>query len=102
MRGDVADSRLVSARPLADDAGFDQSLRPRRLSEYVGQPHVVTNLQVAIEAARSRGGIVHRLDFYSQSDLEFIVTRSARILGVPIDAEGSREIARRSRGTPRI
>ena len=51
---------------------------------------------------RGRFGIVHRLDFYSQADLEFIVTRSARILGVPIDAEGAREIARRSRGTPRI
>src|SRR6185436_10650945 len=51
---------------------------------------------------RSRFGIVHRLDFYSEADLEFIVTRSARILGVPIDAAGAREIARRSRGTPRI
>src|SRR5687767_7129209 len=51
---------------------------------------------------RSRFGIVHRLDFYSQADLEFIVTRSAGILGVPIDAAGGAEIARRSRGTPRI
>ena len=51
---------------------------------------------------RGRFGIVHRLDFYSEADLEFIVTRSARILGVPIDAGGRAEIARRSRGTPRI
>jgi Holliday junction DNA helicase RuvB len=221
----LADPRLVSARPVDDDLGFDQSLRPKNLDEYVGQAHVVKNLRVAIEAARSRGealdhvllfgppgvgktslahviaaelgtpikatagpiieragdlaalltaleareilfldeihrldakveeilypaledrtldlmigsgpgarsmkiplkpftlvgattragllsaplrgrfGIVHRLDFYSSADLEFIVTRSARILDVPLDPQGAKEIAARSRGTPRI
>ena len=51
---------------------------------------------------RARFGIVHRLDFYTDDDIEEIVRRSARILGVAIDDAGAGEIARRSRGTPRI
>jgi Holliday junction DNA helicase RuvB len=51
---------------------------------------------------RSRFGIVHRLDFYAEHDIREIVQRSARILGVPIDAEASTEVAKRSRGTPRV
>src|SRR3954469_2495067 len=51
---------------------------------------------------RGRFGIVFHLDFYPHEDLEVICKRSAEILGVEIDVDGAREIARRSRGTPRI
>src|SRR5216117_1113077 len=51
---------------------------------------------------RARFGIVHRLDFYNVDALEVIVRRSAEILGIPITTDGAKEIARRSRGTPRI
>jgi holliday junction DNA helicase RuvB len=51
---------------------------------------------------RSRFGINHRLDFYKPKEIRTILERSARILNVPMDKEGSEEIARRSRGTPRI
>ena len=51
---------------------------------------------------RDRFGIVQRLQYYNTEDLTFIVSRSAQLLGVQIDAGGSHEIARRSRGTPRI
>jgi Holliday junction DNA helicase RuvB len=51
---------------------------------------------------RARFGIVERLNFYHPDELTRIVTRSAGILKVPIEADGAAEIARRSRGTPRI
>jgi Holliday junction DNA helicase RuvB len=51
---------------------------------------------------RDRFGFVAHLDFYSHQDLDALLHRSARILGVQITPEGSAEIARRSRGTPRI
>ncbi|WP_260674742.1 Holliday junction branch migration DNA helicase RuvB [Comamonas aquatica] len=51
---------------------------------------------------RDRFGIVARLEFYNAEELARIVTRSAGLLGAPIDAAGAQEIANRSRGTPRI
>ncbi|HET8747125.1 MAG TPA: Holliday junction branch migration DNA helicase RuvB, partial [Ramlibacter sp.] len=51
---------------------------------------------------RDRFGIVARLEFYTAEELTLIVNRSARLLQAPIDDEGASEIARRSRGTPRI
>ena len=51
---------------------------------------------------RDRFGIPVRLDFYTEAELEQIVTRGARVLGVAITKDGANEIARRARGTPRI
>jgi len=51
---------------------------------------------------RDRFGFVTRLDYYEPEDLVTIIERAAGILGVPVDAEGAAEIARRARGTPRV
>jgi Holliday junction DNA helicase RuvB len=51
---------------------------------------------------RDRFGVAFRLEFYRSEELEEVVRRSARTLSIPIDDEGAREIARRSRGTPRV
>ena len=51
---------------------------------------------------RDRFGIVHRLDYYTIEELELILERSGRLLNIEMDPEGRGEIARRSRGTPRI
>lgn len=51
---------------------------------------------------RDRFGMVHRLEFYETDELQAIIERSASVLNVEIDSEGSKEMARRSRGTPRL
>lgn len=51
---------------------------------------------------RDRFGVIHRLEFYDVGELMEIIIRSAGVLGVDIDEEGARELARRSRGTPRL
>jgi Holliday junction DNA helicase RuvB len=61
-----------------------------------------TRLGLLTTPLRDRFGIPTRLEFYSEDELDLIVTRGARLLGVSSDPEGTREIARRARGTPRI
>jgi holliday junction DNA helicase RuvB len=61
-----------------------------------------TRAGLLTSALRDRFGASYRLDFYSTPELERILARSASILGVPLDAAGAAEIARRSRGTPRV
>lgn len=61
-----------------------------------------TRLGAIAAPLRDRFGVQCRLEFYKPSELQFIVSRAAEILDVQIDREGAEEIARRSRGTPRI
>ena len=61
-----------------------------------------TRLGLLTTPLRDRFGIPTRLQFYTEDELDQIVTRGARLLGIPSDPEGTREIARRARGTPRI
>lgn len=51
---------------------------------------------------RDRFGVISHLEYYKQAELEFIITRAAEILNIDIEPQGAAEIARRSRGTPRI
>lgn len=51
---------------------------------------------------RDRFGVIHHLEFYTEKELETIIVRSAQVLGVEIDEKGAMELARRSRGTPRL
>ena len=61
-----------------------------------------TRLAMLTSPLRARFGVVERFDFYEVAALQEIVTRAAGLLQVPIDREGAHEIARRSRGTPRV
>ena len=51
---------------------------------------------------RDRFGVVNRLEFYTEEELMTIIKRSARVLNVEIDTKGALELAKRSRGTPRL
>jgi Holliday junction DNA helicase RuvB len=76
-------------------------IHPYRLNRFtlVG---ATTRAGLLTAPLRSRFGIVHRLDFYTPEEIGEIVLRSAKILAIGIDDPGAREIARRSRGTPRV
>jgi Holliday junction DNA helicase RuvB len=81
--------------------GAGARIHPYQLNRFtlVG---ATTRAGLIMAPLRSRFGIVHRLEFYSLEDLLRIVTRSAKILGITMDEPGAQEIARRSRGTPRV
>jgi Holliday junction DNA helicase RuvB len=85
---------LIGEGPAARSIKLD--LQPFTLVGATTRAGMLTN------PLRDRFGIVARLEFYGVDDLTHIVSRSASLLHAPIDEAGSREIARRSRGTPRI
>ncbi len=83
--------------------GKGPSARSLRLS----LPHftlvgATTRVGLLTSPLRDRFGVISRLEFYNQADLELIVKRTAQILQVPIAAEAVKEVAKRSRGTPRV
>jgi Holliday junction DNA helicase RuvB len=84
----MPERRLVSARPLEEELGLDLALRPKRLQEYVGQPQVIANLSVAIEAARSRGDALDHVLLFGppgvgKTSLAHVIGAE---LGVPVKA----------------
>ena len=95
--------------PAMEDFGIDIVIGkgPAARSVRLDLPHftligATTRAGMLTAPLRDRFGVIHRLEFYDESELAEIVTRSARVLKVPIDEEGAMAIARRSRGTPRI
>jgi len=94
------------------------AMEDRRIDLVIGQGPAARTVQLALPSftlvgattrtglltgpLRDRFGVVGRLLFYELEELERIVARAAKILGIPIEPEGGREIARRARGTPRI
>ncbi len=95
--------------PAMEDAKLDILIGkgPTARSIRLDLPHftlvgATTRTGLVAAPLRDRFGFVGRLDLYVPADLQAIVTRSARILGVEVEAEGAARIAERSRGTPRI
>ena len=95
--------------PAMEDFGIDIVIGkgPAARSVRLDLPHftligATTRAGMLTAPLRDRFGVIHRLEFYDEQELAEIVTRSARVLKVPIDEEGAMAIARRSRGTPRI
>jgi len=81
---------------------IDEIHRLSRSVEEILYPAITTRTGMITGPLRDRFGLVARLDFYDDEELQLIVRRAASILHVDIDQQGAGEIARRSRGTPRI
>jgi Holliday junction DNA helicase RuvB len=95
--------------PAMEDRALDLMIGegPSARSVRIDLPHftlvgATTRQGLLTTPLRDRFGIPVRLNFYTVDELELVVTRAARLLSLPISPDGAREIARRSRGTPRI
>lgn len=95
--------------PAMEDFSFDwvAGKGPQARTYRLKLPHftliaATTRSGLLTSPLRDRFGISFRLEYYTEDELFQVVRRSARILGIAVDDEGAREIARRSRGTPRI
>ncbi|MCL5676543.1 MAG: Holliday junction branch migration DNA helicase RuvB [Firmicutes bacterium] len=95
--------------PAMEDFALDLIIGkgPSARSLRLGLPHftlvgATTRAGALTSPLRDRFGVIHRLEFFTPDELEQVAVRAARILGVKLDPSGAREIARRSRGTPRI
>src|SRR5436190_65297 len=120
----IETDRLIAAAPVSpQEEVLERTLRPRALEDYridimIGEGPAARSVKLDLPAftlvgattragmltnpLRDRFGIVARLEFYSPEELTRIVTRSARLLDIALEPEGALEIARRSRGTPRV
>ncbi|MCR4604906.1 MAG: Holliday junction branch migration DNA helicase RuvB [Eubacterium sp.] len=95
--------------PAMEDFGIDIVIGkgPSARSVRLDLPHftligATTRAGMLTAPLRDRFGVIHRLEFYDEKELEEIVKRSSKVLKVSIDDKGASEIARRSRGTPRL
>ena len=114
----MTDTHITDPSIIEDDITIEKTLRPSHFDDFVGQNDVVDNLKLYIDAAnkrdeatrlgnltsplRDRFGVILRVNYYTPKDLFKIINRSAQILEVIIDEDGAKELAKRSRGTPRI
>ena len=85
--------------PAMEDYAIDIMIGKGATARSIG---ATTRAGLLTAPLRDRFGVIHHLEFYTEKELQTIIQHSAKVLGVEIDADGAREMAKRSRGTPRL